>query len=233
MKHRVSSSHRRMSFLFSALFALSGIAALQQSLPLEQQDMSALLLPRTGVSRSSASSVSSLTTAQRRLLLREKSASSTSFRAAAPALSKRRRGTGALVITRTSSAPATAIKAGCGDGLITGKESCDDKNAVSGDGCSAACAVESGYQCSGQPARCWSHCGDGVTASNERCDDGNLENGDGCSASCKDEFGYKCTGSPSTCVIPAYCGNEIVETGETCDDGNNRQYDGCFNCKTE
>ncbi|UPA22295.1 DUF4215 domain-containing protein [Candidatus Peribacteria bacterium] len=228
MKHAAPFSSRRTSFLLSALFALSGIAALQQSLPAGRQDMSALLLPRVSsvASSSSASSV-------RGRRVSSRSSSVASLRAVAPVLSKRRRSTGALVITRTSSAPATAIKAGCGDGLMTGAETCDDKNAVSGDGCSASCAVESGFECAGQPSKCWSLCGDGVTASNERCDDGDLENGDGCSASCKDEFGYKCSGSPSVCKIPAYCGNDIVETGETCDDGNNRQYDGCFNCKTE
>jgi fibro-slime domain-containing protein len=39
----------------------------------------------------------------------------------------------------------------CGDGLILSGEECDDGNAVSGDGCSAACKVEDGFTCE-QPA---------------------------------------------------------------------------------
>jgi cysteine-rich repeat protein len=36
----------------------------------------------------------------------------------------------------------------CGDGLKVGSEGCDDGNTTSGDGCSASCAVESGWTCS-------------------------------------------------------------------------------------
>jgi len=32
----------------------------------------------------------------------------------------------------------------CGDGIVQSDEQCDDGNMVSGDGCSAACVVESG-----------------------------------------------------------------------------------------
>jgi cysteine-rich repeat protein len=42
----------------------------------------------------------------------------------------------------------------CGDGLITGAEQCDDGNGASGDGCSAACVVEPGFLCTGQPSVC-------------------------------------------------------------------------------
>lgn len=204
MSKHLLSFNRRTSFLVAVLFALSGTATLQQSL-VEHPDALPALIIRT--SRTSPISL--------------------------PALSRRRRSTGATLVKPTPSSVPTAIKAGCGDGLLTGKEACDDKNALSGDGCSGSCAPETGFECSGQPSKCWSLCGDGVVASTERCDDGDLDNGDGCSSACKDEFGYKCSGSPSVCKIPAYCGNAIVETGETCDDGNSRQYDGCFNCKTE
>ncbi len=44
--------------------------------------------------------------------------------------------------------------ASCGDGAVAGAEACDDGNTVSGDGCSAACAVEAGYTCSGSPSTC-------------------------------------------------------------------------------
>ncbi|MFN8543679.1 MAG: DUF4215 domain-containing protein [Candidatus Binatia bacterium] len=42
----------------------------------------------------------------------------------------------------------------CGDGLVAGTEACDDGNATSGDGCSASCAVEECWQCSGTPSVC-------------------------------------------------------------------------------
>jgi cysteine-rich repeat protein len=35
----------------------------------------------------------------------------------------------------------------CRDGLVLGSEQCDDGNAVSGDGCSATCQVEDGFNC--------------------------------------------------------------------------------------
>ena len=63
----------------------------------------------------------------------------------------------------------------CGNGLLEAAEICDDGNAISGDGCSAACANE--------------RCGDGIlqTSLGEECDDGNAVLGDGCSASCSIE----------------------------------------------
>jgi cysteine-rich repeat protein len=56
----------------------------------------------------------------------------------------------------------------------------------------AACAVESGYTCTGEPSLCITTCGDGVMAGNELCDDGNLVNGDGCSAVCTPNTGESC-----------------------------------------
>lgn len=144
--------------------------------------------------------------------------------------SRRKDGTGALLrgAATESSSSRTAIKAGCGDRLVTGAEKCDDGNAVSGDGCSSQCAIETGYACdSGQPSTCWSRCGDGVVASNEKCDDGNMTGGDGCNASCRIEISYKCSGSPSVCAVQPYCGNGTKESGEECDDGNSTDYDGC------
>lgn len=88
----------------------------------------------------------------------------------------------------------------CGDGHVTGAESCDDGNGTAGDGCSASCQVES-------------LCGNGVfDASSETCDDGNTTDGDGCSATCQTE---------------GTCGNGAVEGSEGCDDGNSMSSDGC------
>jgi cysteine-rich repeat protein len=42
----------------------------------------------------------------------------------------------------------------CGDGIVNGTETCDDGNTTAGDGCSATCATESTYTCSGTPSVC-------------------------------------------------------------------------------
>jgi cysteine-rich repeat protein len=41
----------------------------------------------------------------------------------------------------------------CGDGILDSGEACDDKNAVTGDGCNR-CSREAGWLCQGQPSRC-------------------------------------------------------------------------------
>jgi cysteine-rich repeat protein len=64
----------------------------------------------------------------------------------------------------------------CGDGVTDGDEVCDDRNTLSGDGCSADC-------------RSAEQCGDGRLDRpvGEDCDDGNLLSHDGCSSSCRIE----------------------------------------------
>jgi cysteine-rich repeat protein len=42
----------------------------------------------------------------------------------------------------------------CGDGVLTHDETCDDGNALSGDGCSSSCNVELGAHCTGFPSVC-------------------------------------------------------------------------------
>ena len=42
----------------------------------------------------------------------------------------------------------------CGNGAINEGETCDDGNSNTGEGCSAACAPEDGYTCSGAPSTC-------------------------------------------------------------------------------
>lgn len=110
---------------------------------------------------------------------------------------------------------------GCGDrfldetstsaGYVWGiDERCDDGNTDDGDGCSAACEVEAGWDCSA--GFCLqANCGDGVTLGLEACDDGNTESGDGCSASCEVEAGYLC--GP---LDQPYCRRQ--QPGESCDD---------------
>lgn len=43
---------------------------------------------------------------------------------------------------------------GCGDGVLGVAETCDDGGISDGDGCSAQCAIEPGYTCSGAPSSC-------------------------------------------------------------------------------
>ena len=57
---------------------------------------------------------------------------------------------------------------GCGDGALDlSTEECDDNNLSSGDGCSAQCQIEAGYDCTVEPlmqSQCFQigGCGDGI-----------------------------------------------------------------------
>ena len=144
----------------------------------------------------------------------------------------------------TSGGPGSVIPV-CGNSLVQAGELCDDGNAVSGDGCSATCQIESGYKCNvgpaagpcstGGPGSVIPICGNSIVQSGELCDDGNAVSGDGCSATCQIEIGYKCLNGPAAgpctsggagSVIPV-CGNSLVQAGELCDDGNAVSGDGC------
>lgn len=46
-----------------------------------------------------------------------------------------------------------ASQAVCGDGVMQGKETCDDANAMIYDGCTG-CRIEAGFACIGSPSRC-------------------------------------------------------------------------------
>lgn len=94
-----------------------------------------------------------------------------------------------------------AHQAECGDAIVTPPEACDDGNLAGGDGCDATCAVEGGGVC-----------GDRNVDPGEECDDGNLTDGDGCSA--------LCTREPT-------CGDGVLDPGEGCDDGGRVPGDGC------
>ncbi len=91
----------------------------------------------------------------------------------------------------------------CGNGVVEPPETCDDGNAVAGDGCGPTCLFEI--------------CGNGYVDVGEICDDGNTIDGDGCSANC---------------LSDETCGNGYVDTavGEECDDGNAVDWDGCTGC---
>ena len=42
----------------------------------------------------------------------------------------------------------------CGNGAVRLAEQCDDGNTDDGDGCSATCTVEAGWECTGEPSVC-------------------------------------------------------------------------------
>jgi cysteine-rich repeat protein len=73
----------------------------------------------------------------------------------------------------------------CGDGVIASPETCDDGNPNAGDGCSAVCQTEPGFNCAGEPSVCTTVCNDGIKTADEQCDDGNPIETDGCTTQCK------------------------------------------------
>lgn len=127
----------------------------------------------------------------------------------------------------------------CGDGYVVlrpDSKYCDDGDKFGGDGCSATCQVETGFQCSGGsptgPDVCTEICGDGLDMGFVECDDGNTKDGDGCSSTCEIEVGWTCEGGsksgPDFCKD--ICGDGHVwyrATADYCDDGNNSPGDGC------
>lgn len=73
---------------------------------------------------------------------------------------------------------------GCGDGIITAPEQCDNGLSNGNDGlCTINCTNII--------------CGDGKVQGSERCDDGNTVDGDGCNAVCKIEPGWECANTPN------------------------------------
>ncbi len=109
----------------------------------------------------------------------------------------------------------------CGDGVISAGigEQCDDNNALSGDGCNAACQVENGWICTGEPSVCNPSCGNSTWDPGEECDGADL-NGATCVS-----LGFaggtlaclsNCTFDAGAC-LDAVCGNGTKESSEECD----------------
>lgn len=116
-----------------------------------------------------------------------------------------------------------APKPTCGNGALAPPEQCDDGNTTNGDGCSASCMLEPGYQCPTPGSPCTpSTCGNGIVEGLEQCDDGNFRPYDGCSPRCTKEVSCPASGP---CV--AVCGDGIKFPSEACDDGNLTNGDGC------
>src|SRR5690606_36347689 len=99
---------------------------------------------------------------------------------------------------------------GCGNGIVTAGEQCDDGNTTSGDGSRTDCTLEV--------------CGDGIVDAGEECDDGNVESGDCCSASCSAEAaGTACADDENPCTDDVCDGAGIcthVPNDDPCDDRN-------------
>lgn len=117
----------------------------------------------------------------------------------------------------------TCAMAGCGDGVVSGAEDCDDGNTTSGDGCDADCTwtCSSGADCSDGNA-----CNGAETCSSP----GTLASR--CMAGTPPSTGTSC-GAGRICVgggcVAARCGDAIVTAPEQCDDGNMVNGDGCQN----
>jgi cysteine-rich repeat protein len=75
-------------------------------------------------------------------------------------------------------------EASCGNLEVEPGEACDDGNAVGGDGCSAVCRVESGFDCPPPGLACFARCGNGHVDPEEVCDSG-LVGSECCAEDCK------------------------------------------------
>jgi len=127
---------------------------------------------------------------------------------------------GGIICTYLSGV-STAV---CGNSIISGAETCDDGNVISGDGCSSLCKKETGWTCTGQPSACsqvvTSICGNGIISGAETCDDGNIISADGCSSLCTIESNWTCSGQPSACSPLGGPGTgPVVCTGVSADCG--------------
>ncbi|MBU1242590.1 DUF4215 domain-containing protein [Myxococcota bacterium] len=111
----------------------------------------------------------------------------------------------------------------CGNGRVENEEACDDGDTAGGDGCSSACALEAGFDCTlTNPTVCTAICGDGLLVGDEPCD-GDLFGGKTCSS----EGFYSGTLScDSDCRLDTrscegLCGDGLLQEGhEDCDGVN-------------
>jgi cysteine-rich repeat protein len=121
----------------------------------------------------------------------------------------------------------TCKRATCGDGFIqTGVEECDDRNAVSGDGCDgchfSCISTDTTRNCAQANPCLRSACG-----TNHQCSTPAATNeGGACTSGAVNGF------CRSGVCQPASCGNGLLETGEQCDDANMVSTDACIGCKT-
>lgn len=122
---------------------------------------------------------------------------------------------------------------------ITLIEECDDRNTLSGDGCSDTGHIEDGFVCIGagrnacHASEAPAVCGNAQIETDEVCDDGNTRDDDTCSFDCKRVFAAQVVPEENVSEDPV-CGNGRTEAGEQCDDQNIANGDGCSSvCQTE
>lgn len=92
----------------------------------------------------------------------------------------------------------------CGNGIIDPisgyTEDCDDGNNLDGDGCSAGCKIETGWDCLYDA--CTPICGDSMIVGNETCDPGVIG---GCTDDCVNiNYNYECHGGSSSSASTCY-----------------------------
>jgi len=134
----------------------------------------------------------------------------------------------------TCPSPGAACRPLCGDGLVRGREECDNgvdpttTLPAGGDGCDATCMREDGWICPDGVTCRPTICGDLVVEGSEQCDDGNALPFDGCTKDCvREPVCGSADGPAGACA--SWCGDGLLlaSAGESCDDGNNLDGDGC------
>ncbi|MEM9865641.1 MAG: DUF4215 domain-containing protein [Myxococcota bacterium] len=113
---------------------------------------------------------------------------------------------------------------GCGDGVRSGDEQCDDGNTMEGDGCDNDCT----FSCIVN-----GDCDDGLFCNGlEECDmnvcfpAAPLADGSACDRDDNSSTRDICLAG--SCA-PSFCGDGFVDAPEACDDGNDTEGDGCKN----
>lgn len=129
------------------------------------------------------------------------------------------------------------VTVGCGDGVVSGEEDCDDGNEAAFDGCEPDCTFtceanaecDDGLSCNGAET-----CG----ATMHVCEPGTAaEAGTACSTPTVPDGVCRATVGGAMCVDSG-CGNGVVDGAEDCDDMNETPGDGCetdctFSCAAD
>ena len=128
----------------------------------------------------------------------------------------------------------------CGDGIIVGRETCDDGNLTDNEGCANNCKETlTGWGCTGSnvsfPSVCSEVCDDGYIVGNETCDDhyqfgsSPLWDDWGCKNDCWGvNDGWNCSqvfGNTSFCF--EICGDKLIVGTEVCEDEDLKDGKGC------